>query len=158
MKVKIQWVGAALLGALLCTPAAAADDRRVDDSSGKNAGLLEEGVEAKAFGGVQAPNARLAGLFRAGGAPVRTKGVQSIERTARGVYCIRPSSSMNVNRIIPSLTVEYSYSEVTAATVQWAEGVHGCGSGRIGVYTFSDANHDGRYTYSNDVAFSIVVP
>ena len=116
--------------------------------------------EQKAFGGLNAPNARLAGLFNAGGSPVRTKGVDSIERVDTGVYCIRPAASANINvsKSLISLTVEFSFSDVTEAMAQWAEGLSGCGNGRFGVYTFADPNNDGNYSFSNDVAFSIVVP
>lgn len=137
--------------------AAMAQDRPRDTAplAGKSA------FSSKAFGGVSAPNARLAGLFDAGGAPIRTKGVQSIQRIATGVYCIRPapSANINVNTIIPSVSVEYFYSEADEVQVQWVATQSGCGTGRIGVYTFENPSlSGGNYVFSNGVGFSIVVP
>ena len=121
----------------------------------------EDSFSAQAFGGVVAPYARLAGLFDAGGAPIRTKGVQSIQQIATGVYCIRPSvgTNINVNTIIPSVSVEYFHSLSDEVQVQWAARNSGCGPGRIGVYTFRNLSlSGGNYVFSNGVGFSIVVP
>lgn len=116
---------------------------------------------ARDFGGLIAPNARLAGLFDAGGAPIRTKGVQSIQRIDTGVYCIRPGpgTNINVNTIVASVSVEYFYSTSDEVQVQWVATQSGCGSGRIGVYTFQNRSlSSGNYVFSNGVGFSIVVP
>lgn len=143
---------------VISASAAAAADRPRDHgpSTTKEMFVLPEG-----FGGVNAPNARLAGLFDAGGAPVRTKGVQSIERIDTGVYCIRPapSANINVNTIIPALSVDYFYSQFDEVQVQWASTQSGCGAGRIGIYTFLNPNINfGNYVFSNAVGFSIIVP
>lgn len=116
-------------------------------------------AEPSAFGGAQAPNARLAGLFDAGGAPIRTKGVQSIQQTATGVYCIGPIASSGVTpaKAIVTASPEYFYSELDEIEVQWASSGSGCGA-RIGVYTFADPNQDGIYSFSNSVGFSVYVP
>jgi hypothetical protein len=117
-------------------------------------------AQAKALGGVVAPGARLAALVDAGGAPVRTKGVQSIERIDVGVYCIRPraDSNINVNNSIVIVSPEFFYSDVDEVIVQWAASGSGCGAGRFGVYTLSDGNHDGAYSFTNAVGFSVYVP
>lgn len=107
-----------------------------------------------------APNARLAALIRAGGAIVRNKGVSSVTRIDLGVYCILPTAATGIvpNTALVTLTPEYAYSQYNEILVQWAAAGSGCGSNRIGVYTLADPNHDGFYSFSNAVGFSIVVP
>jgi hypothetical protein len=137
---------------------AAEQDKERPRHQGK--GVLSAGVETEAFGGLSAPNARLAGLIDAGGAPIRTKAITSITRIDVGVYCIRPASStgINVNTAVVTLTPEYFYSLLNEVKVQWASTQSGCPAGQIGVYTLADSNRDGIYTFSNNVGFSIVVP
>jgi len=137
-----------------------ADDRERDRS------VSRQTVAPTAFGGAVAPFARLVALVDAGGAPVRTKAVSSISRISTGTYCIRPSRSANIDvtKIVPSVSVEYFFSNPNLVrgfnemTVQWASRGSGCPSGTIAVYTFADRNLDGHYTFSNEVAFSLVVP
>ncbi len=163
---------ATAMAALLTTSLAAAaeqnprkalspgDDRQRDTSAS------QEVATPMALGGAIAPNARLVALVDAGGAPVRTKAVASISRIDTGVYCIRPAAAANIDvtRIVPSVSVEYFYSNPSLIsgfnemTVQWASRSSGCPSGAIGVYTFADRNLDGHYSFSNEVAFSLVVP
>lgn len=121
---------------------------------------VDKGATAAAIGGGQAPNARLAALIDAGGAPIRTKGVASVTRIAVGVYCIqpRPDSGISVANAIIVASPDYFYSELNEITVQWASRSSGCPSGRLGVYTFADADRNGTYTFSDQVAFSIIVP
>jgi hypothetical protein len=137
---------------------AAAQEKERPRHQGK--GALSSGVETQALGGLSAPNARLAGLIDAGGAPIRTKAITSITRIDTGVYCIRPATStgVNVNTAVVTLTPEYFYSLLNEVKVQWAAQESGCPAGQIGVYTLADPNRDGRYTFSNNVGFSIVVP
>jgi hypothetical protein len=135
------------------------DDRQRDTSASHETTTM-------ALGGAIAPYARLVALVDAGGAPVRTKNVAAVFRIDLGVYCIRPvaSANINVNAIVPSVSVEYFYSNpalingFNEMTVQWASRSSGCPTGTIGVYTFADRNLDGHYSFSNEVAFSIVVP
>ena len=117
-------------------------------------GVLSAGVETEALGGLSAPNARLAGLIDAGGAPIRTKAIASITRIDIGVYCIRPTSSsgVNVNTAVVTLTPEFFYSLLNEMKVQWAAQGSGCPAGQIGVYTLADTNRDGIYTFSNTSA------
>lgn len=148
----------ALLCALHGAPATAADPTAgVDASRPRASGTT---IEPKAFGGVQAPNVRLAALVKAGGTPVRTKGVAAIARTDTGVYCIKPTSGSGIDpaKIIPSLTVDYYYSTIDEVLVQFAAAGSGCGVDRIGVYTLADPDLDGAYSFSNEVGFTIVVP
>lgn len=123
-------------------------------------GVLSAGMETEAFGGLVAPNALLAGLFDAGGAPIRTKGVQSISRIGVGIYCVRPAASVSVNpnNSLVTATPEYFYSNLNEVQVQWASAGSGCPAGQIGIYTLADPNRDGIYTLSNAVGFSVLVP
>ena len=145
---------------LTFTPLVASDSVAQQRSREGSERVIQSTAEQKAFGGLVAPNARLAGLFNAGGAPIRTKGVVSIQRIDTGTYCIRPAlaTNINVNNIVVQATVEYSYSSVNESTVQWAAAQSGCGAGRIGIFTFVDSNRDGFYSFSNTVAFSVSVP
>jgi hypothetical protein len=122
----------------------------------KDTGEAATAVEGR----VAAPNARLAALIAAGGNIIEQKGVQSVARIAQGVYCIRPTASSGVdpNNSIAVVSVEYFYSQFSEVVVQWAKKGSGCGSDRIGVYTLGDFNLDAKYTFSNDVGFSIYVP
>ncbi len=106
------------------------------------------------------PNARLAALIRFGGVVIRNKGVSSVTRLSLGVYCILPTAATGIvpSTAIVMLTPEYYYSQYNEIMVQWAAAGSGCGSNRIGVYTLVDSNHDGFFTFSNAVGFSIVVP
>ncbi len=107
-----------------------------------------------------APNARLAALVQAGGNLIRHKNVQGIARPQTGIYCIRPMAAAGIvpGNSIVILTPEYFYSELNEVKVQWASRGSPCGTDRIAVYTLADFNLDGRYTFSNDVGFSILVP
>lgn len=120
----------------------------------------DKDVTAAVIGGAQAPNARLAALIDAGGAPIRTKGVASVSRIDVGVYCIQPgaNSGISVVNAIVVAAPEYFYSELDEISVQWASRSNGCPSGWFGVYTFADADRDGNYTLSDQVGFSIMVP
>lgn len=118
------------------------------------------GPQPLAFGGAVAPNSRLAGLFDAGGAPIRTRGVLSIQRLADGVYCIRPTGATDIQAktAIVTATPEYFYSELNEIEVQWASAQSGCEGNRIAIYTLADPDDNGTYTFSNQVGFSVVVP
>ena len=142
----------------LMTSSVSSQEAARERQAGKAA--LATGAETRALGGLVAPNARLAGLFDAGGAPIRTKGVQSIARIGAGVYCIRPTAatSINVNNIVVMVSTEYFYSGLDEIKVQWASRQHGCGAGRIGIYTLADPDRDGVYSFSNLVGFSVLVP
>jgi hypothetical protein len=108
-----------------------------------------------------APGVRLAGLIRADNLVAqRNKNIANVRRIAAGVYCIRPTAASGINpaTAVVTLTVEYFYSLYNESTVQWASRQNGCTANEIGVYTFADVNLDARYTFSNTVSFSIIVP
>ena len=108
----------------------------------------------------QAPNARLAALIAAGGKIVRNKGVASVTRLSTGVYCIKPAASTGIDpsNSIAIVSVEFYWSRFNEVTVQWASQGSGCGSDKFAVYTLGDFNLDAKYTFTNDVGFSIYVP
>ena len=108
-----------------------------------------------------APGVRLAGLIRFNNLVAqRNKNIANVRRIATGVYCIRPSGASGINpaTAVVTLTVEYFFSVYNESTVQWASRQSGCTANEIGVYTFADVNLDARYTFSNTVSFSIIVP
>jgi hypothetical protein len=109
-----------------------------------------------------APNARLAGLIRNTTPPVaqRNKNIANVRRIATGVYCIRPTAASGINTAtaVVTLTVEYFFSFYNESKVQWASRQSGCTANEIGVYTLADVNLNARYTFSNTVSFSIIVP
>ena len=108
-----------------------------------------------------APGVRLAGLIRFNNLVAqRNKNIANVRRIATGVYCVRPSGASGINpaTAVVTLTVEYFFSVYNESTVQWASRQSGCTANEIGVYTFADVNLDGRYTFSNTVSFSIIVP
>src|SRR5262249_26238542 len=59
------------------------------------------------LGGVSAPNARLAALIANDGSVVRSKGVASVRHLGTGEFCVKPNFSVDVSKVIPSLTPEF---------------------------------------------------
>jgi hypothetical protein len=84
--------------------------------------------------------------------------VQSVQRIATGVYCIRPSISINLNTAVTIVSVDYYYSAFDEALVQTASVGSGCGTGRLGIYTLGDSDRDGNFSFSNGVGFSFLIP
>ena len=116
-------------------------------------------VSPNAIGGAVAPNARVAALVDAGGTPIRTKGVTSVEHLDVGVYCIAPTSSeVRPVNSITTVSPDYFYSSLNEIMVQSASASSGCAARKFGVYTLADDDGDGQYTFSDAVGFSIVVP
>ena len=107
-----------------------------------------------------APFARVAALVRPNLVLARNKGVASVRRIDRGVYCIRPNAASGVDpaTAVVTVTPEYFFSLYNEVTVQWASRQNGCATNEIGVYTFADDNLNGIYSFSNAVGFSIIVP
>ncbi len=140
---------------LACSAASAAEERARESS--RPASARVESTRAIA---AQAPNARLAVLVDAGGRVVRSKGVRSVQRLRVGEYCIRPTGRSGVNPRTAVLTTspEFFFSLLSEIKVQWVTFGSECGADRIGIYTLADTNDDGVYGFSNDVAFSVVVP
>ncbi len=115
-------------------------------------------VAPSAIGGASS-TARLAALIDQGGFVIRSKGLFSVSHPGPGRYCIRPrsDSGINVDQIVPTLSVDYSNSSVVESMVQYRSSGDGCPLGTIAVLTFADINLDARYSISDTVAFTIVV-
>jgi hypothetical protein len=111
---------------------------------------------AQALGGVSAPNVRLAAFISNDGSFVRSKGVASVTHPKQGVYCIKPNFSVNVSRIIPSITPEWNGSPDFWVTALYQSNNIEC-PGAISVYTL-------RFNFSKNAAelaneaFTIIVP
>jgi hypothetical protein len=122
---------------------------------GSNDGTGTVGVQA--IGGAAAPNARIAAFVQAGGAVVRSKGIAAVTHPSTGLYCLDPSSStFAVNKIVPSLSVDWSTSLGDALLAQWRSSGVGCPTGWIAVLTMD--GEDGSFDISDGVSFTIVVP
>ena len=114
-------------------------------------------VTQRAIGGAQAPNSRIAAFVQAGGAVVRSKGIDAVTHPSAGVYCIDPSAStFNVNRAVPFLSVDWSTSLGDALLAEWRSAGIGCPTGWFAVLTFD--GEDGSFDLSNGVSFTFLVP
>lgn len=118
-------------------------------------------VAPNAIGGVDAPSARVAALIRAnldGSVSVfRSKGIAGATRPQVGLVCIQPSPALDVTKIVPTLSIDFSRSFIGNNLVEYRSAGVGCPSGNIAVRTFVlDPNVDKRP--DDGVAFTIVVP
>ncbi len=151
MKVKAVAVAAviALLGVGALAGSAVAGGGSSNDSTSK--------TTARAVGGAVAPNARIAAFVQSGGAVVRSKGITGVSHPSTGVYCIDPAASpFDVNKAIPSLSVDWSTSLGDALMAQWRSAGIGCPTGQFAVLTFD--GEDGSFDLSNGVSFTFIVP
>ena len=111
----------------------------------------------RAVGGAGAPNARIAAFVQAGGSVVRSKGITGVSHPSAGVYCVDPKDpAFAVNKIVPTLSVDWSTSLGDALMAQWRSAGIGCPSGQIAVLTFD--GEDGSFDLSDSVSFTIIVP
>jgi hypothetical protein len=156
IQLKTLLLGAVLSGFAVAAMAQDAGDSRRSKPDPRNASRLD----AQPMVAADAPNARLAGLVRRDLTIVRNKNIHNVTRPDIGVYCVLPRAAAGItpSTAVIVLTPEYYYSTVNSILVQWASHGSGCPSDRIGIYTLADTNGDGRYTFSNAVSFSIVVP
>lgn len=115
-------------------------------------------TQARAIGGAEAPNARLAALIDQAGGVVRSKGVRAIQHPEPGVFCIRPKGSANIDvtRVVPSVTVDWSNSSGDALMAFYRSSGFGCSANRITVLTVR--GEDGTFDVEDGVAFTVVVP
>ena len=105
-KVRVAGVGL-IVGALVLGGSALA----LGGGSSNDSSSASARTSALAIGGAQAPNSRIAAFVQAGGAVVRSKGIAAVTHPSAGVYCIDPSASpFNVNKAVPSLSVDWSTS------------------------------------------------
>ncbi len=151
MKVKILAVAAAVavLGVGALAGSAIAGGGPANDSTSR--------TTTRAVGGAEAPNARLSAFVQAGGTVVRSKGVTGVSHPSAGVYCVDPKvATLNVNKAIPSLSVDWSTSLGDALMAQWRSAGIGCPSGQFSILTFD--GEDGSFDLSDGVSFTINVP
>jgi len=148
-------VGAGLALALMSAASAA---ERAGGAPPHDGDFATAAGDARARGNAQAPNARLAALIDQDGNVIRGKNVASVTNPGTGRYCIRPADGMNVNRIVPVVSVDYSTSSYNESLVQYRASGKGCPDGTIAVVTFADVNLDGLWGFSGTVGFTIVVP
>jgi len=86
---------------------------------------------------------------------LRSWGVASVTNPSVGQYCIKPSGSWDVNKVVPVLTTDWSCSSGTSLLVFYRSSGLGCSSGNISVLTYDFSS--GSPTLSNNVAFTIFV-
>jgi hypothetical protein len=115
-------------------------------------------AQRHALGHAQAPKARLVASVDPGGSVNRSKNVKSVSHPSTGIYCIKPKkrAHIKVNRIVPSVSVEWDNSSGNALMADWLIHPSGCPSGTIGVTTINGS--DGSFDPDDNVAFTIVVP
>jgi hypothetical protein len=107
---------------------------------------------------------RLAGLIRNDGVILRNKGIASVTKPARGVFCVKPTAASGVtpSNAVVQVTVDWSRTQFNEAMVQWASipSLQGswCSTSKIEIHTLIDSQLDARYAHSDLVAFSIIVP
>src|SRR3954449_5449322 len=105
--------------------------------------VLDKTDNTQVSAAADAPNARLVALVSYTGKIVQSKGLDSITRIDRGVYCVKPAGStgIDVSKSVAIVTPEWSYTNyINEVMAQWARAGSGCGSGRFGVITLSDYN------------------
>ena len=89
---------------------------------------------------------------------VRGKGVASVTHPSTGVFCIKPLVSVDVQTLVPVVSVEWGRSSGNANLVQYAGANINCPTDRIEIFTFSPGAVTSRFEFSDFVAFTIVVP
>jgi hypothetical protein len=123
------------------------------------ASINDEGSKSAALGGAQAPKARMAAFTLAfGGGIVRSKAVAAYQHPSVGQHCFLPTaaSGINVNLVVPVVSVDWSNSSGNSLLVFWRSSGFGCPGGYISVLTY-DFN-SGTTTLSDNVAFTLYVP
>lgn len=102
-------------------------------------------------------NARVALYFNPFVGPVRSKGVKRMTIPAPGVYCIRTKLDLDMRTVIPSITVDRTYSTGADALAQWAGSAPNCPGPKrwieVRTYRFS-----GGITAAGTVGFALIVP
>ncbi|MBD2772938.1 hypothetical protein [Iningainema tapete] len=156
---------ASVLVSTLCTfNSASAQNSRTQQTNDPEDTEL---TRANAIGGADAPGVRLAAFIDGnigGGSVVRSKGVASITSPATGLFCIQPNAGINVNSIVPIVSVDWSKSLGNDNLVQYRSSGSGCPSGNIAVLTFRyDRNNPSpnpfnRFVQADGIAFTIIVP
>jgi hypothetical protein len=90
--------------------------------------------------------------------PVRARGVKRITIPQPGVYCIKTKKKIDMRSIIPSVTVDRTYSTGADALAHWAGSAVNCPNFKrwieVRTYRFSG----GSVVAAGTVGFALVVP
>ena len=122
-----------------------------------NNGLSEE---ESSPGTVGYPVANSAAKLAALIAPVLdvllAKGVANVTNPNVGIYCIEPSSkAINIKKVVPVVSIEWSYSVGSALLAFYDYGSPDCPAGYIEVRTYNFGT--GTPVLADTVAFTIIV-
>jgi len=102
--------------------------------------------------------ARMALYYNPFVGPVRAKGVKRVTIPQTGIYCIRTKKKIDMRKVVPSVTVDRTYSTGADALAHWAGSPTNCpGSGRwieVRTYRFSG----GSVVAAGTVGFALIVP
>lgn len=102
---------------------------------------------------------RLLAFVNPDGSVERSKAVLSVTRPSTGQFCIKPSvTTIDVNKIVPVVTVDWSNSSGNNNTAQYRSSGSGCPSGTIAILTFAFNTTTLEMELSNSVAFTLQVP
>ncbi|HUR15787.1 MAG TPA: hypothetical protein VMZ33_00750 [Candidatus Limnocylindrales bacterium] len=106
----------------------------------------------------QAPNARLALVVDGGSTNgsftvLRKKGVTSVANPYVGVFCVTPSATLALGRIVPMVGVDLGGSPFADSGAAWNRQLVYCPPGTIEVETFQVSTGAHR----NDVGFTLTV-
>ncbi len=97
--------------------------------------------------------------YEASGYVMRAKGVKDVTHptdNGKGYWCIRPSSSWDISKVVPAVSVEISASSATVPLAYYNAGGANCPAKYIEVDTYDLVG--GNRVLSNEVAFTIVIP
>ena len=116
------------------------------------------GASARALGGAQAPNARLAAYVSNGGTVVRSKAVAQVTHPADGQYCIKPKGKANIDlaKVMPLVSIDWSSSSGDALMAHWRSSNGPCPSDSFNVQTLN--GEDGTFDVGDGASFVVVIP
>ena len=104
-------------------------------------------------------SAKLAAFIAPDGQVIRAKGVADVTNPGVGIYCIKPSTKMDLTTVIPVVSVEWGFSSGNSLLAfyfdytQFSSG--DCPAGYLEVLTYDFAS--GTPVASDTVAFTIHV-
>jgi hypothetical protein len=100
--------------------------------------------------------ARVAIYFNPFVGTVRSKGVRKITIPATGTYCVKANVPIDMRKVIPSVTVDRTYSSGANSLAQWAGSASSCPNSKrwIEVRTYQIGS---TVTASGFVGFALVV-
>ena len=116
-----------------------------------NTAQAPAGAPPTAFG----TNATVAFYYKEG--QHRGVNVEHWSNPSTGIYCIKPSVALNLNKVYPQITVEYGHSSGQVLFAYWQDTTAStdCPSQNLEVKTYTLSGSSG--VSSSDVAFDLVV-